>query len=104
MDGVNEFLIAQKDTPYPYLVMLVCGPYAYVSLIPEEDSAGQQVYNDTMDTDLDPDECTIFYTNTPTEELEIYNDYVISRPLAERIALEFAETGKVPEDVAWEEL
>lgn len=104
IDGVNEFLIAQERNSYPYFILLVNGLYANVSFIPSEESAGFQAFSDDTEMDLDPEESTIFYTNTPTEEIEIYNDYVIPKSLAMQIAIEFVKTGDLPDCVEWDEL
>lgn len=91
IDGVNEFLFAQDRDSYPYLIVLVNGSFANVGFISKEGSAGLQAFSDDAEMDLDPDESTIFYTNTPTEEIEICNDHVIPKDLAIQIAIEFAK-------------
>ncbi|MCI8554583.1 MAG: hypothetical protein HFJ80_06530 [Clostridiales bacterium] len=55
-------------------------------------------------TALPPDGISIFYTNTPTEEMEIYNDYVIPKALARTVVKDFVETGEMSACVDWEEL
>lgn len=85
-------------------MVLLNGPYANVSFIPSEESAGLQAFWEENALALDPDGCTIFYTNTPTEEIEIYNAYVIPKHLAVQIAMEFAETGTLPGCTEWDEL
>lgn len=104
IDGVNEFLISQDQKPYPYLAVLINEIYAYVSFIPSDESAGLQAFFDDTEMNLDSEGITIFYTNTPSEEIEIYNDYVIPKKLAMQIALEFAETGNLPNCTEWDEL
>lgn len=104
VDGVNEFYIAQDHTLYPYLTVLINGSYAYVTCVPDEEAAGSQAFCDNVEMDLDPDGISIFYINTPTEEIEIYNDYVIPKSLAVQIVKEFVETGKMSNCIEWEEL
>ena len=41
---------------------------------------------------------------TPTEEIQIYNDYVIPKTLAQTIVKDFVETGKMSDCVEWEEI
>jgi len=104
IDGVNEFNIAQENTTFPYLAVLINGIYAHVVCVPSEESAGLLAFSDDVEMDLDPDGISVFYTNTPSEEIEIYNDYVIPKDLAFRIAEEFAETGRMSDCVEWDEL
>ncbi|NBI09351.1 hypothetical protein D1641_04860 [Colidextribacter sp. OB.20] len=104
VDGVNEFFIRQEHTMYPHLIVLINGLYAYVTCVPTEEAAGTQAFSDESETDLDPDGISIFYTNTPSEEIEIYNDYVISKDLAVQVVKEFVETGRLSSCVEWEEL
>lgn len=104
VNGANEFLIAQDPKEYPYLTVLVNGAYANVNFVSDEESAGFQAFSEDAGLDLDPEETTIFYVNTPSEEIEIYNDYVIPKELAMEIALEFAQTGALPSCTDWDEL
>ena len=104
VDGVNEFFIVHEHTMFPYLTVLINGSYAYVYCVPNEVDAGLVAFSEGAETDLDPDGISIFYINTPSEEMEIYNDYVIPKSLAAEIVKEFAETGKMSDCVEWEEL
>lgn len=104
VNGVNEFFIVKEHTMFPYLTVLVNGAYAYVYCVPTEEAAGSLAFSDDAETDLDPNGISVFYTNTPSEEIEIYNDYVIPKKLAEQIVKEFAETGRMSERVQWDEL
>ena len=102
--GVNEFFIAEDHTMYPHLTVLINGSYAYVTCVPTEEAAGSQAFSENVEVDLDPNGISIFYTNTPSEEIEIYNDYVIPKTLAIQVVKEFVETGKMSNCVEWEEL
>lgn len=104
VDGVNEFYIAEEHTMFPHIVVLINGSYAYVTCVPDEEAAGLQAFSDGAEMDLAPDGISVFYINTPSEEIEIYNDYVIPKCLAVQIVKEFVETGKMATCVEWEEL
>ena len=104
INGVNEFFIVKEHTMFPYLTVLVNGAYAYVTCVPTEEAAGSSAFSDDVETDLDPDGISIFYTNTPSEEIEIYNDYVIPKSLAVQIVKDFVESGRMSDCVQWDEL
>lgn len=104
VNGVNEFYIAEDHTMYPHLTVLTNGSYAYVTCVPTEEAAGSQAFSENVEVDLDPDGISILYTNTPSEEIEIYNEYVIPKTLAIQIVKEFVETGMMSNLVEWEEL
>ena len=104
VDGVNEFYIAAEHTMFPYLAVLEKDDYAYVHCVPNETGGGLIAFSADTPTDLPPDGISIFYTNTPTEEIEIYNDYVIPKTLAWNFVKDFVETGKMSSCVEWDEL
>ena len=104
VNGVNEFFIAHEHTMFPYLTVLINGPYSYVYCVPDEVAAGSLAFSEDAEMDLDPGGISIFYTNNPSEEIEICNDYVIPKSLAVEIVKEFAETGKMSDCAEWEEL
>ena len=104
VNGVNEFFIVKEHTMFPYLTVLVNGAYAYVYCVPTEEAAGSPAFSEDAETGLDPDGISIFYINTPTEEIEIYNDYVIPKELAVQVVKDFAETGAMSDRVQWDEL
>lgn len=115
INGVNEFIISSNsDNQYPYLSILVNGKAAYIFYAPFDNSvgAGFQAYGEDEDGfELDPDDKTIFYVNTPTEEIEISNEYVCSREKAIQVILAFMNCSEWPCDyedlptcVEWEEL
>ena len=98
VNGVNSFWIS--DGQHPVLSILVKNELAYAILFPDEGSAGIQAYAD------EPPEgdSTVFYINTPTEEIYISNEYVIPKPVAEQIMLEFVQTQHLPDFLEWEVL
>ena len=111
----KAFIISNNPhDPYPYLSVLVNGKAAYLFYAPFDDSvgAGFQAYGEDEDGfELDPDENTVFYGNTPTEEIEISNEYVCSREKAIEVVLAFMDCDEwpsryedLPDCVEWEEL
>ena len=104
VDGVNEFFIVKEHTMFPYLTVLVNGAYAYVYCVPTEEAGGWLAFSEDAETGLDPDGISVFYVNTPTEEIEICNDYVIPKELAVQVVKDFAETGTMSDRVQWDEL
>ncbi len=115
INGVNEFIISNdSDSQYPYLNILVSRRSAYIFYAPFDGSvgAGFQAYGEDEDGfELDPDGITIFYVNTPTEEVEIGNEYVCSLEKALQVILAFMSYNKwpvryedLPNCVEWEEL
>lgn len=99
VDGVNKFFIVEEHTMFPYLVVLV-----HMYCAPNEVDGGLLAFSDDVPTDLPPDGISIFYVNTPTEEIQIYNDYVIPKALAQTVVKDFVETGKMSDCVEWDEL
>ena len=99
VDGVNEFFIVEEHTMFPYWVVLV-----HMYCVPNEVDGGLLAFSDDVPTDLPPDGISIFYVNTPTEEIQIYNDYVIPKALAQTVVKDFVETGKMSNCVEWDEL
>ena len=89
-----------SDGQHPVLSILVKDELAYAILFPDEGSAGIQAYAD------EPPEgdSTVFIVNTPSEEIQISNEYVIPKPVAKQIMLEFVETQSLPDFLEWEEL
>ncbi len=115
LDGANEFIISSdSDAQYPCLSVLVNGNFAYLLYMPFDSSmgAGFQAYGEDEDGfELDPDDITVFYINTPTEEQEISNEYVCSREKAIEVILAFMKYDEwpthyedLPDCVEWEEL
>lgn len=107
VDGGNAFNIGiSADAIYPYITVLTRGEYAYIWYIPEESSAGYQVYG--KDIGLDPDGAVNFYI---PEITVIPNDYIIAREQALQVVLAFLELKEwptcyeeLPDCVEWEEL
>ncbi len=115
VNGVNEWIISDStDSRSPYLSVLANQNAAAVFYTPADgsESAGFQAYGDDEEgLEPDPDGVTIFYTNTPAEELEISNEIVCTREKALEVVLAFMEADAwcscwedLPDCVEWEEL
>ncbi len=104
VDGSNEFFIVAEHTMFPYLAVLVRGDYAHVICVPNEADGGLLAFSDDAPTDLPPGGISVFYTNTPTEEIQICNDYVIPKSLAWAVVKDFVETGELSSRVQWDAL
>ena len=109
---VNEFIISNENDDTPYLTVLINGEHAHIYYEPtdEYDSAGFEACGESYGED-DSDGVTIFYTNIPTEEIEIWNGYVNTKDTALNVIAEFLNYDEWPvcfEDmplcVQWEEL
>lgn len=97
-DGVNEFWISGKEDD-PCLAVLVNKDHANITYFSEDGDIGLQSAG--MDTNLDPNGMTIFYTNTPDEEIEVSNSAVIPFSKAIGVIKEFFETMDLPKSIEW---
>ncbi len=77
VNGVNDFIIYREETLYPYLQLLIKGDKAFAYFFPDEEAAGYEACNANISTD--DNNITIFYMNTPTEEMHVPNRYVIQK-------------------------
>ena len=102
VNGANDFVIYRDKMSYPYLELLVKDDKAYAYFFPDEEAAGYQAYNANIS--IDDDNITIFYMNTPTEEMYVPNRYVIQIKEAVQIVMEFINTQALPSCGEWEEL
>ncbi len=71
---VNEFWIYDKEKN-PCLAILVNHEYANLTYFPEDGHPGFQSVGRNPDLNLRG--MTIFYTNTPYEEIEVSNDAIV---------------------------
>lgn len=101
-NGVNEFWIS-IDQNYPVICVLTNQNYAYVHFFEEEGETGLQIVSD-VDTGLDLEGMSIFYTNTDMEEVNIQNSSVVDIKKAVEIVREFWTTHQLPQCIKWEKL
>ncbi|MDR0459806.1 MAG: hypothetical protein LBG68_05040, partial [Coriobacteriales bacterium] len=66
-DCANEFWIHPDGSEYPCIGLMVVHDYAYIQYFPEEGSPGYQPTGNALA--LISDNVTVFYTNTPEEEI-----------------------------------
>ena len=99
--GVNEFWIYGEDR-FPCLAILVNNDYANLTYFPEDGHPGFQSI--AMDTDLNMKDISIFYTNTPDEEIEIDNDAIVPFSRAVEATKEFFTSLSLPTCLKWLEL
>lgn len=99
--GVNEFWISGEEEN-PCLAVLVNNDYANLTYFPDDGHPGFQSIG--METGLDQHEISIFYTNTPEEEIEVNNDTVIPFSKALEAAKEFFTSTGMPKSIEWLEL
>ena len=97
-DDVNEFFISGEDL-YPLLSILVRGSVACLHFFPQADHPGFISVGAKK-----RDGVLVFYTNTPTEEIEVDARAGIPFEQAQTAAKEFLELGSMPAFVQWKEL
>ena len=94
----NEFLLA-GDSEYPYLAILVNDGYSAMVYFPEDrESMFQAIGGNTA---LSVGETSVFYSGTPDQEMEVWNEFVLPFALAKEAALEFFATLSMPTCVEW---
>jgi len=76
--------------------------YANLTYFPEDGHPGFQSI--AMDTDLNMKDISIFYTNTPDEEIEIDNDAIVPFSRAVEATKEFFTSLSLPTCLKWLEL
>jgi hypothetical protein len=91
--GVNEFWIVGKENN-PCLTILVNNNYANLTYFPKDGHPGFQSVG--MSTCLNPDETTVFYTNTSDEEIKINDDTIVPFDIALKAAKEFFASSVMP--------
>lgn len=97
--GANEYWIPREG--YPCLAIMVNHDFAFLAFYPEDGHPGFQSVGE--DTTLDQKETSIFYTNTPTEEIEVWNEFVVPFSKAHEAAMEFFTALSLPVCVEWSE-
>jgi len=99
-DSVNEFWIMDDEADNPCLAILVNKDIANVTFFPFAGHPGLQSQGDA----ISEEGFSVFYTNTPEEEIEVSNDLVISFEQAEQAAEEFFLTNNKPACINWLDL
>lgn len=98
-DDVNEFWITENESDNPCLAILINKTLANLTFFPEDGHPGFQSFGN--ENDLVPGGYSVFYTNTPEEEIEINNDMVIPVEDAVKAAEEFFANNEIPTSVKW---
>lgn len=98
-NDVNEFWITEDDQDNPCLAILVNKELANITYFPDEYSPGAQSVGCCCGLELNG--YTVFYTNTPEEEIEISNNLIIPFDLALKAAAEFFHNQKMPRCIDW---
>lgn len=98
-DDVNEFWITDNESENPCLVILINKAIANLTYFPEDGHPGFQSFEN--ENGLDSNGYSIFYTNTPEEEIEISNEMVVPVELALKTAKEFFESMEMPTSIKW---
>jgi hypothetical protein len=95
----NEFLIADTQSEYPMLTILVRGDISAVYYFPRVGHPGFASTGDRR-----PGELETFYSGSPREVLQIASDAVIPFEVARAAAREFMESPALPTAISWFEL
>jgi hypothetical protein len=97
-DDANEYFLCGAE-PYPLLALLVHGSVACLHYFPREDHPGFLSVGGGV-----AGEGRAFYTNKPTEVIEVPGDAVVSFEQARDAARDFLRDGVIPSSVRWIEL
>jgi hypothetical protein len=97
----NEFWLF-GEPKHPSLSILVRGKLASLTYFPDEAHPGFTSEGNVPA--LDPDGDSIFYTNTPREEIEISNAAVVTVESALKAAHDFFLDRGLPSSLEWDEL
>ena len=98
-NGVNEFWISEEKMDIPCMTILVNKNLANVTYFPDSNSPGYQ----SVGNKKNPKDSSVFYVNTPDEEIEIFNDTIISFQDALKAAIEFFQNNQMPTCIEWTE-
>jgi len=99
--NANEFWLSGEE-PYPAVTILVREQLACVHFFPEDGHPGYLLKGGR--SIVEPSGFTTFFTNTPTEEIEVANENIVPFSDAQRIAREFFLTNSMPGSDDWFEL
>ncbi|MCL2136867.1 MAG: hypothetical protein FWH40_05020 [Coriobacteriia bacterium] len=98
----NEFWLNHENASYPCMSMMVVGGYACLHYFPDDTSTG--FVSSGIENGLDPDGITVFYTNTSSEEIEVFNDLVVDAQAGVEALIGFFDTPTMPDSIEWLEL
>lgn len=97
-DGGNEFWLSWSER-YPLLSIMVRGAVACLHYFPNQYHPG------FISVGVGQARGAVtFFTNTPTEEIEVAGDSVVPFRLAEKAAHEFLHSMALPTSIQWLEL
>jgi hypothetical protein len=97
-DDANEYWL-YGEAEFPCLAICVRGSSAYLHFFPQADHPGFASRGE--DT---TDRAAIFFTNTPTETMEVSSHAVVPIDRARAAAQEFFRLGSLPCSLRWTEL
>ena len=95
----NEFWMFADNKEFPCMAILVKGNLANVSFICDENDIGYQSLGQAVGSKTGT--FTVFYTNTPEEEIEIHDEMIVSAENAVKAAEEFFREHKMPCCIKW---
>lgn len=96
---VNEFWITEDNKEFPCMAILVNGILANVTFFEDENDIGVQSIGGELG--LKAGLFTVFYTNTPNEEIEIHNEMIVSTEVAVKAAEAFLRGNTRPSCINW---
>jgi hypothetical protein len=96
-DSANEYLMCAEKR-YPLLSVQVRGARACLHFFPHEDHPGFLSVADGAGEGVET-----FYTNTPTEEIQVATDAIIPFDQAKSAAHEFLHSRSISSSVQWTE-
>jgi len=99
--NANEFWLS-ADAPFPSLSILVRDDLASVHYFPEEGHPGYSLVGGQ--SELERGGSTIFFTNSPSEEIEIANEMIVPFSIALQVAHQFFASPTRPTSHTWYEL
>jgi len=98
----NHFWISHDQEKNPTLAMFVKGDLASLTYFPNDSHPGFTSIGAIEG--LNPDETSIFYMDSPTQEQEVLNSSIVTFPTALNVAREFFSSKELPRAIQWFEL
>lgn len=94
-----KLTITESNKEFPCMAILVKGNLANVSFFSDENDIGYQSLGQAVGSKTGT--FTVFYTNTPEEEIEIHDEMIVSAENAVKAAEEFFREHKMPCCIKW---